>query len=66
MSDCPCRDCHDRTVTCHGFCTKYQTWRTAYEETLEQRRSEKDTYTELDRKSRRNWWRKIKLGRNKP
>ena len=25
---CPCRDCADRTVTCHGFCEQYKGWKT--------------------------------------
>ena len=24
---CPCRGCHDRTITCHGVCEKYQGWK---------------------------------------
>lgn len=25
---CPCRDCNNRTVTCHGFCEQYKEWKT--------------------------------------
>ena len=24
---CPCKGCQDRTITCHGVCQKYQSWR---------------------------------------
>lgn len=23
---CPCKDCKERTVECHGKCEKYQEW----------------------------------------
>ena len=27
----PCKDCRNRTVTCHGVCKKYQAFRTETE-----------------------------------
>ncbi len=24
---CPCKDCNDRTVTCHGVCGQYAEWK---------------------------------------
>ena len=24
---CPCKDCENRTITCHGVCKKYQDWK---------------------------------------
>ena len=26
MSECPCRDCPNRKIGCHGKCEKYQGW----------------------------------------
>lgn len=31
----PCRGCPDRTVTCHGFCKKYQDWKKEHDEAME-------------------------------
>ena len=32
MKKCPCRDCFDRKLLCHGQCRKYQNWKKEYEE----------------------------------
>ena len=24
---CPCKGCPERTITCHGFCERYQAWK---------------------------------------
>ena len=29
---CPCRGCLDRTMTCHGFCERYQDWKQNHED----------------------------------
>lgn len=26
MNECPCKDCTERTVDCHGKCEKYLAW----------------------------------------
>ena len=26
MSECPCRDCKEREVGCHGYCELYKLW----------------------------------------
>ena len=35
MKTCPCKDCQDRTLTCHGFCDRYKAWRDELEKTKE-------------------------------
>lgn len=25
---CPCKDCSERTETCHGSCDRYKSWKT--------------------------------------
>jgi len=35
MKSGPCRGCPDRTVTCHGFCEKYQAWKKEHDEAME-------------------------------
>lgn len=31
----PCRGCPDRTVTCHGFCKRYQDWKKEHDDAME-------------------------------
>ena len=26
MKECPCRFCNDRSIECHGTCSKYKEW----------------------------------------
>lgn len=30
---CPCRDCNNRSATCHGTCEKYKEWSVENEKT---------------------------------
>ncbi len=30
--ECPCRDCGDRKVGCHGTCEKYKEWKVQNDE----------------------------------
>ena len=32
MKDCPCLNCGDRFIGCHGKCEKYKGWRAEYDE----------------------------------
>lgn len=32
MTECPCKECADRFIGCHGKCEKYKTWRAEYDE----------------------------------
>ena len=29
--ECPCRDCIERKLGCHGHCDRYQTWKANFE-----------------------------------
>ena len=37
MSDCPCRGCADRTLTCHVVCRRYGSWKEEHERMRESR-----------------------------
>lgn len=41
---CPCKDCADRSIACHGSCEKYKTW-SAEEQQKKEWLKEKNTYT---------------------
>lgn len=53
---CPCKDCTDRTLTCHGFCTRYKEWKEELEKKNEARRTETARYAISDTKKK--WLRK--------
>ena len=55
----PCRDCHRRTVTCHGVCGEYQAYRKEQERINAERYAEKDTYVR-NKRTEREYWRKMK------
>ena len=57
---CPCRDCKERELMCHGRCEKYQTWKTEYEAVKEQNR---EFIPEFTKEMRRYVWRMMKGGR---
>ena len=67
-SNCPCKDCFDRTLTCHGVCLKYKEWKADLEKQNEIRRTEEAKYAISDTKkqwlrkqSRRNRGKKMKF-----
>ena len=41
---CPCKGCDERTLTCHGFCSKYKEWKTKLETEYAERKKENDRY----------------------
>lgn len=53
---CPCRDCFDRTVTCHGVCRKYKNWKLVLEEATIAKQKENDKYS--DQAKKRMWKRR--------
>ena len=55
----PCRNCHRRTVTCHGVCKEYQEFRKEQERINAERYAEQETYVR-NKKSEREYWRKMK------
>lgn len=38
---CPCKDCPDRTITCHRFCSRYKEWKAHIDEINAQKQLEK-------------------------
>lgn len=41
---CPCNGCNERTLTCHGFCSKYKEWKALLETEYEERKKENDRW----------------------
>ena len=53
---CPCKGCFDRTVTCHGRCERYQTWKKEHEMQLrEEMEMRKNNAAPTDRVKHRAW-----------
>ena len=42
---CPCKDCADRKLLCHGSCEKYKAWKEESERVAKQIRLEKEGKT---------------------
>ena len=61
-NQCPCRDCTERVLMCHGSCDRYQAWKKEYESTKEQNRVETYGFPPC---VMRQVWRAIKEGRRK-
>lgn len=51
---CPCRDCTERILLCHGRCERYQAWKKEYESGKVDYREKPD----LSRALLKNIWRK--------
>ena len=60
INKCPCRDCHDRTMTCHMVCRWYQDWKAMNEEQKTDEQAEREFLRPLPRKSLKAWWKKLK------
>ena len=43
---CPCKDCLDRTVTCHGVCQRYAEWKKEREQVSKWLRDQKPVTSE--------------------
>ena len=41
---CTCKGCEERTLTCHGFCSKYKEWKAELETEHAERMKENDRY----------------------
>lgn len=53
---CPCHGCFDRTVTCHGRCERYQSWKKEREDKLrEEIEVRKKDAAPTDRVKHRAW-----------
>lgn len=44
MKMCPCKDCTNRTESCHSDCTEYVSWKKELNEMRKQEYSEKLVY----------------------
>ena len=47
----PCKGCTDRTLTCHGFCKRYQAWKEEHEAEMEWTRQQNSIPTHGWKKS---------------
>ena len=57
---CPCRDCPNRTLTCHGFCKEYKAWKDWREEVNRKKAAESSTWH--SRNHELNYRRSLKAG----
>ena len=58
MRDCPCRDCPNRTITCHGKCEDYQTWKKEWED---YKIGKPDTDLMTNPSALRKYWRNLRF-----
>ena len=56
---CPCKGCHERTITCHGVCEKFAKWKAEKAEAQRRRQEEKEKYPGVDMTQMRKYWRNI-------
>ena len=57
MTKCPCKDCQDRTVTCHSVCERYEEFKKKRElENAYNRERDKDVISSC---GLRRYWRGI-------
>ena len=61
----PCKGCTDRTITCHGVCRKYETWKKEHENEQEWLRKQKGPINEGAYKHMYERLNKIKKGHAK-
>lgn len=61
---CPCKDCFDRTITCHGFCEDYKKWREWRSEINEKRKNDQEVRT-MSRDHEIKYRKNLKQGRTK-
>lgn len=66
MADCPCIDCPDREIGCHGKCERYAEWSRKKTQDREQRASEYvNTFPESMKKWMKHEQMRKKGGRKK-
>ena len=59
---CPCKGCTERTISCHGFCKRYQEWK-AGENAVHQKFAEERSPTGMEvmiHKSMRDLWKSFR------
>lgn len=60
MGACPCKDCFNRTVTCHGLCSLYQEWKEQHEAELEAKRAEQYRFSGTTQRALAAWMNKVR------
>lgn len=65
-SNCPCKDCERRTVTCHGVCREYQGWKKEEAEKKRAFDTERHKYDTMSDAKKKAIWRKMRYNRQKP
>lgn len=61
--NCPCKDCRDRTLTCHGVCIMFAAWQDEQAEAKRKKQEERDKYPGINMTNIRKYWRRLKVGR---
>lgn len=65
MTPSPCKNCFDRTITCHGVCRRYQAWKAEREETLARIREENEKNYPISDRSKRVHWKNMRQANRK-
>ena len=55
----PCKDCQERTITCHGFCQRYQEFKRQNEEYVRLRDVERQKHY-TNQSAQKAFWKKLK------
>ena len=63
MKHAPCKDCPDRTVTCHSVCQKYEDWKIERAAMLDWQREQ--NHVEISDYALRQHWRNKRLKNRK-
>jgi hypothetical protein len=53
---CPCKECTERTITCHGFCERYKDWKDERDKGNEERYKHRENRNTINRTVLRRIW----------
>ena len=61
---CPCKECNNRTISCHGVCEEYKAWKKDHEDRTRWLREQRPPINDQGRKGKirkmvekaRGWW----------
>ena len=59
---CPCKDCFNRTITCHGVCRRYQDWKKEHDDVNKWLRDQQPITSEAGLKGRNE---RLKRGKSR-
>lgn len=62
--DCPCAECPDREIGCHGKCEKYKAWREKLNEIRAEDYKRREGYKTVSDTAVRQMWRKLRWQNN--